>query len=150
MLAHRSLAFSCIYYLNTRYTSILNGQASLPPNAAQNQILQSFNGLDDYAHEFWIDHVLACIKLADEVHCSGMIKALLDFAALWSRDLPLQADKTKPVAPSAELPSVPNLHPKLNEFVRKILAFRSQSRVRERNLVSYEGISFSSAKQSFY
>ena len=117
-MAHRSIAFSCLYYLNSRVdlvSSILNS------DILKGRIINSLNGLDHYAYQFWIDHVLGCLKdSSNATKSSKLIDVLDELSPLWLRP---HVPEVKDWQNTENLVSLSN-HPAALDLMRQVLAFR--------------------------
>ena len=99
MNSHSTIALSCISFLSSRLhlSSYLRVDTSTPTSSV---VAQAFNGLDRYAHYFWLDHVLAVLDLAtnsDEIKTSGLFEALQKFTIIALRDSRTSSDCQAPV-----------------------------------------------------
>ena len=135
-MAHRSLAYACVSYLNARTAFIPKEGSSQTADAIERSIIKSFNGLDDYANQFWVDHVLTYMKVApaDADHTS-LTLVLEHFATSWRRtslSSLIERSTTQPV----ELLSLFSSSPEIRDLMVRVLVFRKRSKLREEASVS--------------
>ena len=133
-IAHRSLAFACISYLNTKIDFIPGEHSSLEPDTLDCLLLEGFSGLDDYAAQFWTDHVLAYLKLTPvDARCVETTNELRIFAAAWknSRAVPRGRERASQYIDNV---SLQDTHPAIREMIEEVILFW-------RRLKLYEGTS---------
>ena len=126
--AHRSLAFACICYLNTRFD--FKGPL-LQKSDIESRLVISFGGLDDYASHFWIDHVLAYMRVTpNDSRCTELIETLNFFSMFWKQDQPssMVHKKTKQYI---EISSLLASHTTIHDMVQQVLVFREISKLHE-------------------
>lgn len=137
-MAHRSLAFACISYLNTRIDFIPGEHSTPEPDVIDSLLVSGFGGLDDYAAQFWIDHVLAYMRLTPtNARCLEMTKELHMFATVWkqSRSSPLANDRT-----SQQLKDLPlhGTHATVREMIEDVVVFWKRSKLHETTPERYD------------
>ena len=137
-MAHRSLAFSCLHYLNSRVDLASHSHSSPSPHTIESRIINSLNGLDHYSHQFWIDHVLIYMKdPPDATLPSKLIDVLNEVSLIWLQGRP-------PLPESKHYQLTENLlyfgnHPAALELMRQALAFRRKLGTFERDRSRPEG-----------
>ena len=120
-MAHRSLAFSCLYYLNSRVDLV--SRSGLDSHVLEHRILDSLNGLDHYSYQFWIDHVLGCLKdTSNATESSKLIDELDELSSLWLQGRP-HVPEVKQCQSTEDLLSL-STHPAALNLMRQVLAFR--------------------------
>ena len=117
------------------------------PTIIENLLVKGFSGLDDYAGHFWIDHLLTYTGVTPiDARCPDLNKTLILFASSWMPDWasPL-ADESTDQQTETSIPF--GTHPAIHEMIRKVLAFRKQSKVHEETSGSSECMDSSSTGQ---
>lgn len=110
----------------------------LNPEFIDGLIIGSLNGLDHYSYQFWIDHVLVCVKDPPNATESSKLIGLLDeLSSLWVQGRP-SLHEAPQYQSTGNPPSLSN-HPAALELVRQVLAFRKQLGMFERDGISPEG-----------
>ena len=138
-MAHRGLAFACISYLNTRLDLIPGEHATPDPDKIECLLVKGFSGLDDYAAQFWIGHVLAYVKLTPvDARCAETMKKLQIFATAWkiSRSVPQGKDRASQYTKDV---SLQDTHPAIREMIEDMMDFWKQSKLHEAASNSYDG-----------
>ncbi|KAL8792043.1 MAG: hypothetical protein Q9195_005384 [Heterodermia aff. obscurata] len=110
----------------------------LGPDDVEGRIIVSFNGLDHYSYQFWIDHVLVCVEdHANATQSSKLIDLLDELSSLWLHGRPTD-QATEQYQYTVDFSSLQN-HPAALELMRQVLVFRKKLRIFERDGSSSEG-----------
>ena len=137
-MAHRSVAFSCLYYLHSRVDLASHSYSSLSPHTIESRIVNSLNGLDYYSHQFWIDHVLIYMKdPPDATQSFKLIDVLNEISLIW-----LQGRPSLPEAKQHQFTedlSALSHHPAALELMHQALCFRGKLGTFERDRNRPEG-----------
>ena len=137
-MAHRSLTFSCLHFLNSRVDLAYYSHPSPALHSIESRITSSLSGLDHYSHQFWIDHVLIYMKdSTDATQLSELIDVLNEVSMIWSQGRPHlpEADQYQFTESLLCLRS----HPAALELMCQALAFRRKLTTFERDRHRHEG-----------
>lgn len=110
----------------------------MEPDKLDGLLLRGFSGLDDYAAQFWIDHVLAYMKLTPvDARCAETTNELRIFAAAWknSRSVPQGKQRTSQHMKDV---SLQDTHPAIREMIDEVMIFWKQSKLYEATSNSYD------------
>jgi len=95
-LAHQQIAFSCITYLNSNLDFIPSAIEQKTPGVLETLIINRYNGLHQYANNFWIDHVLAYSRAGGKIsNCKHLVHAFKQLLNIPRRKEP-SSIKTSP------------------------------------------------------
>ena len=101
-------------------------------------LLRGFNGFDDYAAQFWIDHVLAYKKLTPvDARCAETTNQLRMFATAWRKSDFISLGKERNSLSMKEV-SLHDVHPTIREIIEEVMSFRNQLKLREAASSSYD------------
>jgi hypothetical protein len=141
--AHFDVAFSCVAYLSS---SICLISPSMADFEAENRIIKGYHGLHNYAHEFWIHHLLrfSFPALCDSSTNAEALVQQVNCLSQSQRSLPHLYDTQ--MANSNEVHSGSHEHlpswsqfPNIQQFLEKVLIFQKRMEQDRSSINSPEG-----------
>ncbi|MCJ1426374.1 hypothetical protein MMC29_004277 [Sticta canariensis] len=146
--AHGTISFSCISYLNSRLKMIPNLFPSITEESLECHVIRGYNGLEQYAHKFWLNHTLAYLSGGgvESIGASAnFLKALQDFASFSkkissssSSGSPDSAVQPQTVNDSHIQLSVLDKLPEVHGLLKQVLVFHKKMKEAEDRLESAE------------
>lgn len=111
-------------------------------------VVRGYNGLEQYAHKFWLNHILAYLKeggFKDMGNSTDLLKALQEFASfsIESPIFPASGSPKSPLQPQTTNGADNQLlvlekFPEIHGLVQQALVFRKKLKEAEHNLDSAE------------
>lgn len=109
---------------------------SMTEESLESCIIRGYNGLEQYAHKFWLNHTLAYLKeggFEDIGTSAHLLKALQKFASFSIEDLSLSPSGSSDSTSHSQLVNESdnqllalNQFPELHTLFKQVLAFRKK------------------------